>query len=85
MSMTCWDTKNGCLSKHWRTNWNFEGFLGFRMQLSMCRRLKIYNISKLDSCGTPEAGLTNRLPGGIPGSVTLRVYSFTAEIGRAHV
>ena len=32
MGMTCSDTKNICLYKHWH-KWNFEGFLGFCMQL----------------------------------------------------
>ena len=40
MGMICQDTKNGCLHKHRRLNWNFEGFLGFACScqlLVVCR------------------------------------------------
>jgi len=76
ISMTCYDTKNGCLYKHWRTKWNFEGFLGFCMRLEAweaCEFIYWYShlipIAVLDSCRD---------------SVVLYVYPYVVLLNDSH-
>ena len=76
ISMTCYDTKNGCLYKHWRTKWNFEGFLGFCMWLEAweaCEFIYWYShlipITVLDSCRD---------------SVVLYVYPYVVLLNDSH-
>lgn len=39
MGMTCSDTKNSCLYKHWH-KWNFEGFLGFACSCKSKKKIR---------------------------------------------